>query len=86
MAVGAYPWWTNPEIRIRLFRPLPSLLLQTEHALFGRRALGYHLVTLAVFAAMLLAANRLLRTALPPALAGIAFAVFAWNDMQGQPA
>src|SRR5262245_47354070 len=65
--VGAYPWWTNPEVRIRLFRPLPSLLMHAEHAVFGRRALGYHLVTLAVFAAMLLAASRVLRTALPEA-------------------
>jgi hypothetical protein len=85
---GAYPWWTNPEVRLRLFRPLPSLLMSAEHAAFGRRALGYHLVTLAVFAAMLLAASRVLRAALPgaPALAGVAFAVFAWNDLQAQPA
>jgi len=86
--LGAYPWWTNPEVRIRLFRPLPSLLMSAEHAVFGRHALGYHLVTLAVFAAMLLVASRLFRAALPgaPALAGVAFAVFAWNDLQGQPA
>lgn len=85
---GIYPWWTDPEIRIHLFRPLPSLLLSAEHAAFGRWALGYHLVTLAAFAAMLLVASRLLRAALPgaPAVAGVAFAVFAWNDLQAQPA
>jgi len=86
--LGAYPWWTSPEVRIRLFRPLPSLLVNAEHAVFGRRAPGYHLVTLAVFAAMLLVASRVLRAALPdaPAVAGVAFAVFAWNDIQAQPA
>ena len=86
LAAGAYPWWTSPEARIRLFRPLPSLLIHAEHAVFGREPLGYHLVTLAAFAAMLLAASRVLRAALPGLLGGVAFAVFAWNDLQAQPA
>src|SRR4051812_992692 len=39
---GPYPWWTDPELKLRFFRPLSSGLLALDHALFGHAPLGYH--------------------------------------------
>src|SRR5262247_377520 len=36
------PWWTDAAVKLVLFRPIPSLSLALDHALFGRNPLGYH--------------------------------------------
>ncbi len=43
IARGAYPWWTQPDLHIHLWRPLSSALLALDHCCFGRHAFGYHL-------------------------------------------
>lgn len=50
---GAFPWWTSADWRVRFFRPLTSLSLVADHALFGRHALGYHATSLLLLAALL---------------------------------
>jgi hypothetical protein len=56
---GSSPWWTDPDWKARFLRPLPSLLLNVEHAVFGHRALGYHVVSLALWLLLVVLARRL---------------------------
>jgi hypothetical protein len=39
---GALPWWSAPDLRIAMFRPLASGLIATDHALFGIDARAAH--------------------------------------------
>ena len=40
---GPLPWFANPEIKIRFFRPISSGLLALDYALFGHRTWGYRI-------------------------------------------
>ncbi len=40
IAGGDDPWWSAPDLRLHLLRPLPSALIALDHAVFGRWALG----------------------------------------------
>ncbi len=51
--VGGVPWWTSPDWSVRFFRPLTSLTLWLDHALYGKRASGYHLSSLLWYAGLL---------------------------------
>jgi hypothetical protein len=59
--VGTFPWWTSPDWKVRFFRPLASLSMGLDHALYGARPAGYHATSLALFAALLFAAHGLYR-------------------------
>lgn len=79
--LGAFPWWTSPDLSVRFFRPLTSLSLALDHALFGRIALGYHATSLALFAALLAAAHALYRAlGLSRIAAALALVIFAVED------
>src|SRR5262245_41874240 len=43
VAGGVLPWWSAPDLKLAFWRPLSSALVVLDHALFGRRALGWHL-------------------------------------------
>lgn len=58
---GAFPWWTDDDWKGRFFRPLTSVLLWAEHALFGRVTIGYQLMALGWFALLLWLVHRLFR-------------------------
>lgn len=73
---GGLPWWTSADWSIRFFRPLSSLSLVLDHALFGRNPVGYHAMSLALLAALLVAVHATLRRiGMSPraAVAGTAF-------------
>src|ERR1041384_5814437 len=74
---GVIPWWSDPHLVTRFLRPLPSVLVWLDHQLFGYGAFGPHALSFLWWAAAVLAAKMLYRTALGvyPALA--ATAVFA---------
>lgn len=57
--LGPFPWFTHPELVLRFFRPLSSLTLALDHALFGRNALLAHLHSLLWMAALAGVAGRL---------------------------
>lgn len=59
--VGSLPWWTGENWRIRFLRPVTSLTLWAQHALFGDFSLGYHLVGLALFALLIVLVHGLYR-------------------------
>ena len=78
---GAFPWWTSADWKARFFRPLTSLSLALDQALFGRRAWLHHLTSLGLYALVLAAAWRLYRIAgcgPPAALMGLL--IFACED------
>jgi hypothetical protein len=77
IATGHLPWWTAPDFRLHLVRPLTGALFAADVALFGQATLGYHLHSLAWYAALLLGAACLFRRLLAPPAAIFALAVFA---------
>ncbi|MCZ6597782.1 MAG: hypothetical protein O7B99_09105 [Planctomycetota bacterium] len=58
---GSFPWWTSPDWNVRFFRPLTSLSLWLDHAVYGNQAAGYHASGLLYFALLLAIALALYR-------------------------
>lgn len=85
MRRGPWPWWTDPDVKLRFFRPLSSVLLWTDHALFGHAALGYHLHTLFWYLGLLFAVGLLLRCALSHSLFGLSLFVYAVSGAHVHP-
>jgi hypothetical protein len=76
---GILPWWSAPDLRLHLVRPLPSALLSLDHALFGRAAVGYHLHSLLWLGALLVLARKFFLSVLDRPAANLALAVFAFS-------
>src|SRR5665213_1482040 len=74
---GVIPWWSEPNLTMRFLRPLPSLLVWVDHRLFGNGAFGPHVFSFLWWAAAVLAAHVLYRTAVGRRAAWIATLVFA---------
>ena len=77
IARGRLPWWTAPDFRLHLWRPLTGALFAAQYRLFGTHAWGYHLCSLGLLAILLVLTQRLFREILPPRARLWAFAVFA---------
>ena len=78
---GVYPWWTDTDWKVRFFRPLASLSLRLDHAIFGTWAPGYHLSALVLFGMLLVAAHGLYRAlGLGPGVSALATLVLALED------
>jgi hypothetical protein len=76
LAEGALPWWSADGLRLHLVRPLSSALFAANHALFGRWALGYHLVSLGLWMALVALVNRLFHRLLSSRIALLASTIF----------
>ena len=75
---GPLPWWTHPELKLSLWRPLSSLLMWLDVAAFGRQSVWlYHLHSAAWYLAVIAACAVLLRRALPGAIGAGALLLFA---------
>jgi hypothetical protein len=74
--IGALPWWTSDDLRIRFFRPLSSALLFFEHRWFGSPWV-MHVLSMAWWASAVFATSRLLRRMLAPRHAALATLIFA---------
>ncbi|WP_437496111.1 hypothetical protein [Sorangium sp. So ce1099] len=83
--MSGVPWWTDPEIRIHLVRPLASALLALQRALFGDASLPYHLVSIALYLALVAAAGKLFQRALPGAAGALALLIFAISAAHANP-
>jgi len=77
---GSLPWWTHPEFRFVMVRPLSSLLLALDHFLFPRQAFAHHLHSAVWFAAVLGSGYALLRRLVGPWIAVIAIGSFAVDE------
>jgi len=74
---GHLPWWSHPELRLRMWRPLASALMALDFQLWDRDARLHHAHSLVWFALLLVAAGRLLWRILPPPSAAVALLLFA---------
>jgi hypothetical protein len=83
MHAGFYPWWTHPEIRLSMFRPLASAMIWLDHRVFGDQALAYHLHSLLWWCAMLVTIAALYRRFLPVPVALLALAIVALDETHG---
>lgn len=77
LAQGILPWWSDPRLVIRFFRPLSSALLWADHRLLGNHPFLLHLHSFAWWAAALLAVRALFKLSLPPRVALMATIIFA---------
>jgi len=83
---GFYPWWTDPDFKIRFFRPVTSLSIAFDHWLYSQWAPGYHLTSIALFAVLLVLVYRLFRSLeLPDGAVLWALAFAAFNDVNTLP-
>ncbi len=74
---GYLPWQSHPELSLRFFRPLASLSIALDHALFGRAQLPGHVQNLAWFLALLAIGIAWFKELLPKQQAGLASVLFA---------
>ena len=77
---GSLPWWTHPQFRFVMLRPLSSLLIAFDHAAFPRLPFVHHLHTLVWFFAVLLLTFRVLRLATSTWIALVATTTFAIDE------
>ncbi len=78
---GAFPFWLSPDWKVRFFRPLSSMSLWLDSALFGEWAPGFHLSGLLLFGLLLFLVFALYRElGLPPPAALLALLVFGLED------
>lgn len=82
---GVLPWWTNPTLKVRFFRPLSSALLYAEHRVFSHAPLPMHLSSFAWWIAAVLAARSLFRRVGLGRAATIATVVFALSPCHALP-
>jgi len=83
---GFYPWWTDPDFKIRFFRPITSLSIAADYWLYGGWAPGYHLTSLGLFAVLLVLVYRLYRALELPGTAFLwAMAIMALSDIHSLP-
>jgi hypothetical protein len=74
---GYVPWWSHPELRLRMWRPLASEMIALDYRLFGTRAEWHHVHSLVWFCLLLYAAGRVLWRILPPSAATLSLLLFA---------
>ncbi len=74
---GFLPWWTDPRLTLRFFRPLSSALLFYEHRWIGEWPQVMHLHSFAWWVLAVLAARALFRRTVPPRAAAFATVIFA---------
>ena len=78
---GVWPWWTDPDAVMSFFRPLASLSRWVDHTAWPRSVWLMQLQSLSWFALLLWGASRLYRRLSTPSwVAGLAFALFAFDE------
>lgn len=79
------PWWADPSLRLRFFRPLSSALLLLDAALFGESSFAMHLHSTAWYLGLIALVGVLYRRTLPPGLTALALLIFAVDDAHWMP-
>lgn len=82
---GILPFWTDPHLTIKFFRPLSSALRWADHAAFGDAPLPAHLHSFGWWFAAVLAFWHLARRLFGPRSARIATVVFALAPCHATP-
>ena len=76
-ARGLLPWWSDPHLTIRFFRPLASALLYVDHRALSHDPWPMHVHSLAWWGLAVIAARALFRKMLAPRPAALATVIFA---------
>jgi hypothetical protein len=74
---GMLPWWTDPHLKIRFFRPLSSALVWGEHLVLGDGPLLLHVSSFLWWCALVLSVRRVFTRIFAPRPALVATAIFA---------
>lgn len=82
---GAFPWWTHPEFRLSMLRPLPSLSCALDYQLFGVAGKPQHIHSMVWWAALVAAVSLLFFRWLPRLAAAFAVALFALDESHTVP-
>ncbi|UCG50436.1 MAG: hypothetical protein JSW58_09480 [Candidatus Latescibacterota bacterium] len=82
---GGYPWWIDERVRGETFRPLSDLLIRVDYLLHGKTPFGYHMHSLAWWAATLFVCGLIFRRALPGAIGVFALVLFAVDEVHVMP-
>jgi hypothetical protein len=82
---GRDPWWTHPEYRLAMLRPLASLTHALDYKLFGHEATPQHDHSMVWWALLVAAAGAVLFTALPPLPAAAALLFFSLDESHTVP-
>lgn len=82
---GLLPWWTDPTLTIRFFRPLSSALLWFEHKIFAHAALPMHVHSFLWWIAATLAVHALYKRFLDRRPRLLATAMFALSPCHSLP-
>jgi hypothetical protein len=82
---GLFPWFSDPTLALRFFRPLSSATLALDHVLFGRQALLAHLHTLLWLVLLVGVAARLYQRWFSAQAALLAALVFALSGVLAIP-
>ncbi len=81
---GALPWWTAPEARLALLRPLSSVVLTAIHRYAGWQPRAYYVATLAAFLLSIVAAATVLRRVMPTGIAAFATLLFSVHSVHAR--
>lgn len=76
-------WWAAPTLKVAFWRPLSAATLALDFALWPNSSALMHLHTLAWFSALLIALCLFYHSTLPPRVAALALALYAWDDARG---
>lgn len=77
IATGVFPWYTAPDFKYALFRPLTSAVLWLDSLAFGEHRAGYQVHAMLWHALLVVAAALVLARALPGAMGKGALFLFA---------
>ncbi len=80
MHYGAVPWWTAPNLRLSMLRPLASAQIILDRRLFGTNPVPYHVVSTLWWVALMLVAAALFKRLFSRPVACIAIVLFALEE------
>lgn len=80
MEGGIAPWWSHPELRLSLLRPVSSALLFLDHRVLGLSPFGQHVHSMSWLVAFVVAYHLFARALLSEGAALIATAVMAFDS------
>lgn len=58
---GAWQWFQDPQLKVKFFRPLTSLLLALDHAVFGINPIGYGIHNILWFLSLVIAVGIIIK-------------------------
>ncbi|NMO13475.1 hypothetical protein HPC49_09550 [Pyxidicoccus fallax] len=85
MQKGVFPWWTLPELKLAFWRPLTSVTMAADYALFGENTTAYHVHSLLWYLGLVGVFALLMRRTLAGAVGALALLLFAIDDSHAVP-